>query len=720
MKHLFFFISFFITLFLLFLLYDKLYPINTDRLYREQSKQIFSDVNETLCVTLSKDGYWRLPIQNIPKRVKTLTLAYEDRYFYYHFGVNPFSLLRALFFNLRNENRIGASTITMQVARMLHRKKRTLKNKFFEILKALQLEFHYTKEEILLLYLSLAPYGGNIEGIESASFFYYRQPLSTLSDAQIAYLISIPKNPNQNRPLDLSKVNELKNRTLERFSYLFESNELNRSKKEWITPIYQSFISPTPHLCNTVKEYRTYYSSINLALQNHLSLLIKEKSRKLTEKGVFNAAGIVIDNQTKQILAYIGSQDFNDKNHSGENDGIASPLSPGSTLKPFIYAKAFENGLTSMNKRLFDIDIYVNGYKPKNYYNDFMGEISTKEALQYSLNIPAVALNASLKENSLYELLQKAQIESIQHKKSFYGSSIALGGASLTLKEIADLYSTLATKGVYRPSTLEINNEKNISLLSEASVYLIAEILRETPRMQMNAEWKFLKKMPTVAFKTGTSARSKDLLSVGYTPEYTVAIWFGNFDRKKGEKLTGLQAASPVVLETLRFLRPKEWFNKPSTLIEKKICIDAFEKNSCQNHQRDLLIKGVDYSFHCTNLRPETLTYLLSKKRITSSELATHKCYNQWQNYKPVIVSPLHNHTYVMNGLLPPNYLKNELKCYTFQKDQTIYWLIDKKVPLKEVSGKSLFIHLTKGEHSIGCLDSASNLDEITTNLKYK
>jgi len=588
---------------------------------------------------------------------------------------------------------------------------------------ALQLELKYSKDEILTMYLNNAPYGGNIEGFASASFRYFALPVSSLSLSQIAYLTAIPKNPNANRPKKDRDINRIKNRLLNR---LYEQNllgkeEFDRAKKEQIKTNIKKLPNQIPHLTAKIKSGRRVDTTIDIALQNRVQKLIFLATKELEDYDIHNGSAIVIDNKSMRIVAYVGSQNFYDNRYGGQNDGLKALISPGSTLKPLIYAKAFEEGLITPQKKLYDVPLFIAGYKPTNYAKEYLGEVTATEALQYSLNIPAVELDRLLEKRSLYSLLKELNISSLTKPKSYYGSALALGGWGLSLKENAELFAMLANGGVYRRSSyLAEKSYPSTKALSQDSCYLISDILLNAPRVDFSASWEFMKNMPKVAFKTGTSAYAKDMLTIGYTPEYTVGVWFGNFSAKASRKskehlATGLRVASPTLLKIFKELGKQSWFKRPKGVVKREICQDAIEIKECQKRVHDLVIEGIELKTPCSAMRGEVLSYLISNHTIDSfAQLSSHHCYSEWREYKPLITNPIHNKTYTHNQLLPNELKKTALQCYSFEENSTIYWLIDKKRPIVSLSGKRIYRYLSPTKHTISCLDEGAKMQSVT------
>ncbi len=716
-------------LYLLFQLLNYLYPLDTERLYKPKSTIIYDRNHKLIAVKLSSDGYLRVPIKEreISSSIKKIVLGYEDRYFYDHFGINPLSIFRALYSNLTNSHKIGASTITMQVARMMHHKRRTFTQKIVEIFQALQLEMIYSKDEILKLYLNNAPYGGNIEGFASASFKYFNLSPLSLSLSQIAYLSAIPKNPNRNRPQKSGDINKIKNRLLKRLYNLniLTKEEYRKGKDEVIVTHIKPLPNRVPHLCNYINSGKEVNTTIDLLLQREVQNIISLRVKELKKYGIYNGSAIIIDNKNMQVLAYIGSQDFNDKRYGGENDGLRSLISPASTLKPFIYAKALEKGLITPLKKIYDVPLFIDGYKPTNYSKKYLGEVTASEALQFSLNIPAVELDRLLGNSSLYYILEDANISSLNRAKSYYGSSLVLGGWGLPLFNNGELFALLANGGVYqRASYILGKSYSKKRILTKESCYLISNILSNAPRVEFSSYWEFIKDMPKIAFKTGTSAYAKDMLTMGYTPRYTVGIWYGNFSGKStraynGTYATGLYTSSPTLFKIFKLLGKQSWFSKPKGVKRKIICQDAIELDKCQERIEDDTIDGVKLYTPCSAMRAEVLSYLIKTKIIKSIDsLSKHRCYKEWTSYKPLIISPINNQIYTYNKLLPSEFKKTSLQCYSFDANSTIYWLIDNNPPIISKSGKKIYIYLSPKKHNISCLDEGAKIRSISIRNK--
>ncbi len=706
-----YFFYIFVFFFTSFLALDYLYPLDEKKLYRLQSKEVRASGGELLWMSLSKDGFWRMDLKKdeVPSLLKKSVLLYEDRYFYYHFGINPISVFKAMINNATNKRKIGASTITMQVARMMQRRERNYANKLIEMFNALQLEWHYSKDEILAFYLNLAPYGGNIEGVKMASYFYFNKEPKDLTIAQIALLSIIPKNPNLNRP---DKGHNLKAKRHKMLSNLYVHKIISKSQslRANIEPMpSKRFKAPflAPQFSLIALKNNQSKTHIHLPTQLFIKKTLQNALDVLKSSHVDNAAAVLIDNEKMDVISYVGSENF--YSPLGQNDGVRAVRSPGSTLKPFIYALAIDKGLITPKQELFDIRLHAGFYEPKNFNRSFLGIVRADEALQYSLNIPAVELNMNLEKNSLYELLKKAQIKTLDKNKDYYGQAVALGGFGISLLDLAHLYTAFANKGVLKP--LKCGGEvldANVSLISPQSAYLVSQILIDGIRPEFSAFWESEKDGFKIAFKTGTSADSKDLYTMAFSKKYTLGVWMGNFSGEKTDSLTGNSTANKAVFKIFSYLNAKQslkWLKKPNGISEKNICIDAIKLKKCKNEIKDYTVDGVKIKRPCELLRGEVLAYLLDEKKIASiKDLSSHECYEKWKNKKPVFAYP-----YERAEVFMEKGRKLMLKCYGFKDDEKVYLRVDGGSFMEAKSGEELFVDIDKGFHQISCMDSFSN-----------
>lgn len=702
----------------IFLILDQIYPLNLDALKKDEAKILLDKNGEIINMKLSSDGIWRFHEQSFPNSLKQCVILFEDRYFYYHFGVNFASIFRAFFHNLRSDNRIGASTITMQVARMLEPSDRSYKNKIREIFRAFQLELHFSKDEILNLYLNLAPYGGNIEGAKAASFFYFGKELNELSYAQAALLSTIPKNPNKNRLDRVSNINALKNRVIKMLykANLIDLSAFKRAQAEPFKNVRIRAVVNASDYANVAFKNQIPKASLDLNLQKDMLKILKDAMFSLKAKNANNAAAVVIDNKKMSVVAFIGSHD--ERARDGKNSALNMKRNTGSTLKPFIYSLALDSGLITPNSQLIDTQIYLNEYVPKNFSNDFLGLVSAKDALNFSLNIPVINLDLKLKDNSLYELLEKVNL--VDENKEFYGSSIVLGSAEMSLIDLAHLYTIYANGGVYRP--LEFagksykNEDKNITLISPQSAYLTAKMMSEASRSYLKNAWQYAQNTPKIAFKTGTSANSRDLYAIGVDEDYTIAVWVGNFNAEKTDKLTGLNDVSKIVFDMFKLIAQKRnlsFMSEPEGIEKVPTCLDAFSYETCKKTALDDRIVGVKLQDKCESLRGEELEFLIKNGFLDKNEVKNSPCAEVFKDKKPVFAYPYDGEEIVTDE----NVTQIMLKCYAFLGDE-IYLKVDDLNFSKIENASEKRLDLTLGEHSLKCLDQNSNQSEITIKLR--
>ena len=702
----------------IFLILDQIYPLNLDALKKDEAKILLDKNGEIINMKLSSDGIWRFHEQSFPNSLKQCVVLFEDRYFYYHFGVNFASIFRAFFHNLRSDNRIGASTITMQVARMLEPSDRSYKNKIREIFRAFQLELHFSKDEILNLYLNLAPYGGNIEGAKAASFFYFGKELNELSYAQAALLSTIPKNPNKNRLDRVSNINALKNRVIKMLYKvnLIDLSAFKRAQAEPFKNVRIRAVVNASDYANVAFKNQISKASLDLNLQKDMLKILKDAMFSLKAKNANNAAAVVIDNKKMSVVAFIGSHD--ERARDGKNSALNMKRNTGSTLKPFIYSLAFDSGLITPNSQLIDTQIYVNEYVPKNFSNDFLGLVSAKDALNFSLNIPVINLDLKLKDNSLYELLEKVNL--VDENKEFYGSSIVLGSAEMSLIDLAHLYTIYANGGVYRP--LEFagknykNEDKNITLISPQSAYLTAKMMSEASRSYLKNAWQYAQNTPKIAFKTGTSANSRDLYAIGVDEDYTIAVWVGNFNAEKTDKLTGLNDVSKIVFDMFKLIAQKRnlsFMSEPEGIEKVPTCLDAFSFETCKKTALDDRIVGVKLQDKCESLRGEELEFLIKNGFLDKDEVKNSPCAEVFKDKKPVFAYPYDGEEIVTDE----NVTQIVLKCYAFLGNE-IYLKVDDLNFSKIENASEKRLDLTLGEHTLKCLDQNSNQSEITIKLR--
>lgn len=562
----------------------------------------------------SDDGRrtWRVPITRdaLPDSLVHAVISFEDRRFRRHFGIDPIAAGRALFDNARAGRVVsGASTLTMQVARMLRRRPRTLRAKVVEAFVAVQLEMHMSKDEILTAYLNLAPYGGNIEGVGAASWFYYGKPVSQLRPDESAALAAIPNAPNRLRPdRDKDALRIRRNDVLTRMASdgLISADEAEAARALPILAERRAVPFGAPHLAGLLhrREPRatTIQTTIDPEIQRSAERLLEHHIRGLESKGIANGAVVIIENETRAVRAWVGSKAFFDLASQGQVDGALALRSPGSTLKPFVYAMALDRGLIGLSTLLDDVPIHYQDWSPVNFDGKWRGVVSARDALASSLNVPAVKLAERLEPDGLVQFLHRAQLSGFRDNLERYGLATVLGGCEVSLLELTNLYATLAQGGQHRPPILTAGDSEVVeraastTLLSEDAAYLISEILTDVRRPELPDNWKDAVAMPRLAWKTGTSYGRRDAWSVGYNRQFTVGVWVGNFDGRGVPELVGVQAAAPLLFAIAQVLpgaASDGWIPRPVGVSSREVCAlsGALPTAGCPHRVMELALR---------------------------------------------------------------------------------------------------------------------------------
>jgi penicillin-binding protein 1C len=499
-------------------------------------------------------GRWRLPVEipDIDERYLKLLLSYEDKRFYSHFGVDGLAVMRSCKQWL-NRGRImsGGSTLTMQVARLVEpRSERTLTAKLRQMIRAVQLEWRYSKAEILSLYLVLAPYGGNIEGIRAASLTYFGKEPKRLSLGEAALLVALPQAPESRRPDRFTTGAKLaRNRVLEHAKNrnLFANDDVIAAQTEPVIEERKAIPNFAPQVAEAVRleqpQARSHQLSLDMNLQIMLESLARERAIGLGLS--LSVAIIVADNATGEILASVGGADYFSKQRAGSLDLTRAIRSPGSALKPFIYALAFEEGLAHPETILEDRPSRYGLYAPENFDLTFQGSVSARHALQTSLNVPAVDLLSSYGPQRFLSRLKVAGANIILPDTTAPGLSVGLGGLGITLHDLAQLYVSLARGGDSIDLNLRlgaVHKNTNRRLVDSVAAWYVADILRGAPPPVNAPIGKF-------AFKTGTSYGYRDAWAVGFDRKHTIAVWAGRPDGASVPGLVGRIAAAPILFD---------------------------------------------------------------------------------------------------------------------------------------------------------------------------
>ena len=713
----------------------------------------------------ARDGIWRLRTVpgEIPGRLKRVLLAKEDRWFYYHPGINPAALVRAVVQNAISGRRVsGASTITMQVARMLEPKERTYAGKLREMFRALQLEWHYGKDDILEMYLSMVPLGGNIEGLRSASLIYYQTPVERLNIARLIDLILIPNDPNSLRP--------------DRCAPALLASRI-RHAVEWqtmglISPEDSSIIAATPaealrgslpreapQFADRVKALGgsrgDVRSSLDLGLQQRVAALLANHLRMWRRVGVNNGAVLVVDNATREVRAYVGTGDFDDVLSGGQVDAVRALRSPGSTLKPLLFAMEMERGTLTPRTMLLDTPYDAEGFLAENYDGTYSGLVYASDALQRSLNVPMVRLLKRAGVTPFVEFLGSAGIASLTPQRPRLGLSMILGGCGVTLEEMTAAYAAFPNGGVYRPLRLiadaPADSSRDRRVFGAATSCMVTEILSglERPDLPNNFESAML--LPKVAFKTGTSYGRRDAWCMGYSSEFTIGVWIGNVNNRGNPELVGSKSAAPLLIDVFTSVSrspDRAIVPSPKDLRIRKVCAlsglppsprcarlidDEYSSTTSQAVQcdicREVLVSPDRSRSYCSSCLgdhryvaitmaqyPPELLHFWTAQGIRHTVVPPHnpECTQVSTGEGPKIISPADRMTYYLDprgGGLP------------FQAGSSVdvrehRWYLDEAFLGSKKPGDKIFVDVGEGDHTIACLDDRGRMSTIHVTVK--
>ncbi|WP_306602856.1 penicillin-binding protein 1C [Azonexus sp.] len=530
------------------------------------SRSVAAAGGEILRLTLAADGQFRLwvPLAEIAAPMQQAMLLYEDRWFYAHPGANPWALLRAGVGTAVGGRRVGGSTITMQLARRLYGiDSRSLFGKVRQIAAALWLELRYSKDEILEAYLNTAPFGGNIEGVGTASLIYFDKPARQLSVPEALNLAVIPQNPNKRlresaaslaTPDLVAARQRLAGLWAERYPAMADLVSADALRIVFRPRSALPFRAPhlTDYLLRQTAE-REIVAAVNLKMQSVIERVLREYLKSRADVGIDNASAVLVDTSTMQVKALIGSADYRNEAIAGQVNGVFAKRSPGSTLKPFIYGLALDQGLIHSASILRDAPSSFGGFSPENFDGRFSGPVAAQEALIRSRNVPAVDLAARLNRPRLYDFLKQGGVDKLL-PEAHYGLALVLGGGELTAEELVRFYAMLANAGQWRElrylETAASGPARELTLLSPAAARIVIEMLRQTPRPDT-----YTPARPAVAWKTGTSWGFRDAWTAGVFGRHALVVWVGHFDGASNPGLTGIDVAAPLFLRIVDALR---------------------------------------------------------------------------------------------------------------------------------------------------------------------
>ena len=753
-----------IAVFLLFLLLNWIFPVPDNIDY---STIITDNRGEVIHAYLTKDQQWRMKteLNEISPLLSKTIVEKEDKYFYSHPGVNGVAVFRAMVKNIfRMRRTSGASTITMQVARALEPRRRTYLNKFIEMFRAFQLEWKYSKEEILQLYLNLVPYGGNIQGVKSASTLYFKKNPDHLSLAEITALSIIPNRPSSlvmGRNND--KIMQERNRWLQKFAddKVFTQKEIQDALDEPLNATRGVVPKLVPHLAYRLQKSGSDIIHTNIELNTQLKIekIVEDYSRSLTLKNIRNAAVVIIDNHTHNVITYVGSANFYDTTDGGQVNGARAIRQPGSTLKPLLYGMCIDEGLLTPKMVITDVAVNYSGYAPENYDKQFNGFVTMEYALEHSLNIPAVKGLQWLGKDKFIQTLSGCDFQQVRKDQKKLGLSLILGGCGSNLEELTGLYTLFANEGKYiRPNYTQPDSAKNNAVfsktvLSKAATYMINETLSKVNRPDFPLNWQSTERMPKIAWKTGTSYGRRDAWSIGYNKNYTVGVWVGNFSALGIPELSGANVATPLlfrIFNTIDYDSDQEWFTQPKDCEIRMVCsetglppaahctttvtdyfIPLISGTQVCNNQEELAVSPDEKISYCKTCQPENgykkmwytivspeMQHYFDEHHIMYKQIPPHNpnCERVFASGAPVITFPKNGAEYLISKKHPEPL---QLTCNAGNDAAKVFWYInDRFYKSADVKTKQFFMP-EEGPVKISCTDDKGRNRNIWIRVKY-
>lgn len=746
---------------LLFFLLNWIFPLR-DKI--EYSTIITDSKGEVINAYLTADQKWRMKteLSEISPLLRKTIIAKEDKYFYSHPGINAVAVARAFFKNIfRMKTTSGASTITMQVARALEPRKRNVGSKLIEMFRALQLELKYNKNEILQMYLNLVPYGGNIEGVKSASLLYFNKNPDHLSLAEITALSIIPNRPSS---LVIGKNNEVivreRNKWLKKFARdkVFTEKEIEDALAEPLIVARGTLPHYLPHLSFKLKQQGGDIINTNIIMNTQLKTekLVEDYVRTLRLRNIRNAAVIVIDNRTHKVITYVGSSDFHDTTDGGQVNGAAAIRQPGSTLKPLLYGLCIDEGLETPKMVVTDVGVNYSGYSPENYDKKLNGYVTVEYALEHSLNIPAVKSLRMLGKEKMIRKLAACNFRQIKKDQNKLGLSMILGGCGATLEELTGLFSAFANNGVYiEPEYIRTTGTERGGqiLLSAAANYMITDILSRVNRPDFPLNWQATEHMPKIAWKTGTSYGRRDAWSLGYNKNYTIGVWVGNFSGIGVPDLSGSNVATPLlfkIFNTIDYDSNVEWFTPPEDCEQRQVCSETglIPSDHCSNlvmdyfiplispaktcdKQQEIMISADEKISYCKACVPENgykkklfaiidpeMQAWFEEHKMAYDKIPPHNplCEKIFKEGGPEITSPASATEYLISRKNPEPL---QLVCKTSNDVSKVYWYINNKFYKASPAGEKQFFVPDEGDVKISCTDDKGRNKDIWIKVKH-
>ena len=750
-----------------FLGLDCFFPFPYQRLHGPASAIVRDRHGEVLRAFIASDDAWQFPValNEVAPALKKAILESEDRWYYWHVGVNPLSVARAAWSNWRSGRVVsGASTIPMQIARMVEPKDRTLLAKAAEMFRALQLDWHFSKDELLEIYLNLLPQGGNRRGVGAGAHFYFGKRPEQLSVAEAALLAVLPRSPASYDPTRhaaaaLAVRNELLRELGRREA--FDEATVALALREALPTRLRTNPFRAPHFARYMVARAGGSGDIATTLDGSLQRIAEERvswfAKRLRDRGIENVAAVVIENETRALRAMVGSAGFFETPYGGQVNGAMARRSPGSTLKPLLYAMAIDSGLVIPESRLLDVPTDFGGYVPENYDSTYHGQVTVAEALAASLNLPAVRLLARAGTGRFLSLLKRGGLSTLDKSSAHYGLALALGACEATLLDLTNLYCSLRMDGVHRPVRFVPGPPtKGVRIISREAAYLVGETLTEVSRPDLPRSWELAHDVPRVAWKTGTSFGHRDAWAIGFSGRLTIGVWVGNFDGSAVRGISGSEHAGPLLFELFRALEGDsgEW-RKPRGLQLDSVTLCAASRDlpgehcdatiqaehlpgrsrlaRCDWHRAVFVDRGSGHvlSGNCLDGRPyerRVLTVhppeLQAWRRVGSQTVVplprvSADCGVVQVGTVPRIVSPQAGTPYLLRPDVPARHQKLPLTAHADASADRLYWYQNGALLGTVAVGDRLFVRLQPGEHRLVAVDnfgrSASTAYRVVT-----
>lgn len=743
-----------------------------DEFFDDPTCTILTDKDgNILNARIADDGQWRFPPrEDVPYKFKQAIIQFEDRDFYEHWGISFKAFGRAMQQNISAGRVVsGGSTITMQVVRLSRKgQSRSISEKVVEVFQATRMEWTYSKDEILAMYASYAPMGGNVVGIDAAAWRYFGRKAEDLSWAESCLLAVLPNAPSlmhldRNRDL----LYEKRNRLIDR---LFEVGIIDET--EWQLALMEELPSAPPDLPSLAPHVidkaignglkgQWVSSTLDSYLQNEVTNIVAYHHELLEQNEIHNAAAIILDLETKQVVAYVGNSYNKNNDHGNQVDVIKAPRSTGSILKPFLYAAMIEDGEITPNQLVEDVPMIVSGYAPKNYDEKYDGVVPAHRALARSLNVPIVKLLKQYGVQKFHQKLNDIGLTTVNRPSSDYGLSLVLGGAEASLWDLTTIYGNMAiTLNNYRSGAK--NQFENFKLydanknvigksFSPEAVWTTFEALLDVARPEEDGNWQQFNTSQKIAWKTGTSYGFRDAWAIGVTPKYAVGVWVGNADGEGRPGLVGIKAAAPILFDIFSRLDGTEWFSQPfDEMVELEICKETGFKAShiCPHKETTSVPKSCESAQVCP-YHQMIHTTLDGKYRVNSSCESPHQMksvpwmilpplaekyykqknptYQSVPSYRPDcqyddLAKPLaiaypkkESHIYIPTNL-DETKSKTVFEATHIRSQATIYWHLD-----DQFIGQTVGIHQVEyvpalGQHELKIVDD----EGVETSVKFE